>query len=117
MTPIKFEEAVRRFCNLYAQEYAELVSWNITDRDPGSLAAKVELKTLFDDERWVIPIGVSDEGKAAIDIDEAGFLSLDAGGFYCFLWHEACKRLRTAKDTLVTCAQAEELRKEGEVAP
>ena len=109
-----FADAMGEFMVMYAHEYAEKADWKFISDIPDTLEAEVEIET-FDGEKWCVPISITDNNEAAIDIGDAGFLNLDAGGLYCFLWHEACKRLRIAKDKLITIAEYEERKKEESV--
>jgi len=97
-----FKEDVRRFAKCCAGEYAnnDGVTCEFTEDNSDYPRGELRFKDCAGEE-WRVPVTVEDFGGAAIDIGDAGFLNLDSGGFYCYLWHEACRKLRVAQNALV----------------
>lgn len=101
-----FREEVQDFFDSICDEYmseSEIV-WG-TDEEP---EATLWL-TSSHGEKYEIPIvwGGATE-IAVISLDGAGFFNLDAAGYWCYLWNDACdqarrekKRVRLAVDAML----------------
>lgn len=81
------EEFVMMCCDEYMKE--SVIEYDCADEDDPRAMVK-----LSDDygRHWEVPICKS-YGGIGIDIGDAGTLWADNGGLYCYLWHEACKRI------------------------
>ena len=89
-----FIEEIKIFVADWCNDYMNgrpVVSFDFSDPDWPS--ANIHLKDDYGHE-WDVPVCLDDQDKQiGIDVGDAGTLSLDGVGLYCFLWHEACKRI------------------------
>jgi len=96
-TEDNFIEEVKNFIDVWCSEYMSRnssVSFDFSD--PDWPTANIYLVDDYGHE-WEIPVCLNDQTREiGIDIGHAGTLILDGSGLYCFLWHEACKRIERA---------------------
>lgn len=83
-----FKRRVTDFVSTYGDEYTSGcdVEFHTDYRD--DLSAKITLD-FFGPVTYVVPVTTDEQGNAAIDIGDAGTLSLDGHGLYAYLFNEA----------------------------
>ena len=81
-------QEIESFVFATAREYAREAAWAWLYKEPDALEAEIRL-TLYDGTTRTIPLNYNARDDAmAIDVGDAGWLHLDAGGLYAFLWNE-----------------------------
>lgn len=83
-----FYRRVRDFVNSYADEYAFSHKTDYFTEDPDDLRARIILN-YPNRSQYEVRITTDERGNAAIDIGDAGTMSLDAHGLYAYLFNEA----------------------------
>lgn len=84
-----FKADILDFVGLYCEDSFQKkeVTYDIDDSD-GDITAKIKL-TDDDGNEWSVSVAYDCDNCIGIDIGDAGFLALDDGGLFRFLWYEA----------------------------
>lgn len=98
-----FVRRVRDFASTYGDEYTSDYQVAFFTDDLDDLRAKLTLD-FFGQATYEVPITTDDDGNAAIEIGDAGTLSLDGHGLYAYLFDTADHARRDL------AAEVEELR-------